>query len=172
MTCSNLRRGVALSVVALAAFIALAAVAGAQAQPPAPAGTAAPAAGDAGVQKMIEGDEGSMSGAAYTYDPAGRRDPFKSLLVGAPKAQGTGLQGILVDELKLQGIWRVRSGLLAQMIGPSNQVWLLKKGDQLADGEVLNITTNEIVFRQNVNDPTMLKPFREVVRELNPTTPK
>ena len=87
MTCSNLRRAAALAALVVGSFLSLSGLAGAQGQPPAPAGTAAPAApaaGEgAGVQKMMEGDEGAMSGAAYTYDPAGRRDPFKSLLVGA-----------------------------------------------------------------------------------------
>jgi type IV pilus assembly protein PilP len=123
------------------------------------------------VEGMMAGED---SGAAYTYDPAGRRDPFKSLLAtGGPKSgQKEGLPGVLIEELQLQGIWRVKSGLIAQMLGPAGKTYLVRKGDQLADGEVLNITTNEIVFRQNVNDPTMLKPFREVVRELNPTNPK
>lgn len=119
----------------------------------------------------VDGEETGT--AAYTYDPAGRRDPFRSLLVGnTSKPQAEGTAGILIEELKLQGFWGVRSGMLAQMLGPNGKTWLLRKGDQLADGEVLNITANEIVFRQNVNDPTMLKPFREVVRELNPTTPR
>ena len=51
---------------------------------------------------------------------------------------------------------------------------LIKEGDWIevpsfdADGDVVNITLNEVVFRQNVQDPTALKPFREVVKALNP----
>src|SRR5690242_5658889 len=141
--------------------------ASAWAQAPAPTAPAAPPPTDpAAVNRLLEGEESST----YTYDPAGRRDPFRSLLAGRAKSSTEELPGI--DELALQGIWRVKSGFVAQMLGPSNKNYLLRKGDQLADGEVLNITTNEIVFRQNVNDPTMLKPFREVVRELIPTNAK
>ena len=32
-------------------------------------------------QALIEQDESAMSGRSYSYDPAGRRDPFRSLLV-------------------------------------------------------------------------------------------
>ncbi len=164
------RRGV---ILALGAIVGVFWGAAALAQEK-PAPSSPPPPDTANVQKLLEGEESVLSGAAYTYDPAGRRDPFKSLLAtGGPKTGAReGLAGILIEELSLQGIWRVRSGLVAQMLGPNNRSWLLRKGDQLSDGEVLNITTNEIVFRQNVNDPTMLKPFREVVRELNPTTPK
>ena len=157
----RLRRTVLLALSAL-----FAAALFARAQAPAPASTGASAPDPAAVNKLLEGEESST----YTYDPAGRRDPFRSLLVGRAKTGGEELPNI--DELALQGIWRVKSGFVAQMLGPGNKNYLLRKGDQLADGEVLNITTNEIVFRQNVNDPTMLKPFREVVRELIPTNAK
>jgi len=165
-----------LSVIALAcaSFLFPGREALAQAAPAATASPVPAGAATANVQKMAEGDESLSSGGAYTYDPAGRRDPFKSLLTGGgPKTgKGDGIGGILIEELSLQGVWKTRSGLVAQMAGPNSKSWLLRKGDQLLDGEVLNLTTNEIVFRQNVNDPTMLKPFREVVRELIPTTSK
>ena len=44
----------------------------------------------------------------------------------------------------------------------------MREGDQLYDGDVVRITQNEVVFKQIVNDPTVLKPFREVVKKLNP----
>lgn len=47
--------------------------------------------------------------------------------------------------------------------------YLLKEGDQLYDGDVVSITKNEVVFKQIVQDPTALKPFREVVKSLNPS---
>ena len=38
----------------------------------------------------------------------------------------------------------------------------------LKDGDVIRITRHEVVFKQIVNDPTALKPFREVVKKLSP----
>ena len=46
--------------------------------------------------------------------------------------------------------------------------YLLRPGDQLWDGDVISITLSEVVFKQVVDDPTALKPFREVVKRLNP----
>ncbi len=46
---------------------------------------------------------------------------------------------------------------------------LLRAGDQLYDGEVLRIAPNEVTFRQNLNDPQSVKPFRDITRQLNAT---
>jgi hypothetical protein len=46
--------------------------------------------------------------------------------------------------------------------------YLLKEGDQLYDGDVVSISRAEVVFKQIVQDPTALKPFREVVKNLGP----
>jgi hypothetical protein len=32
----------------------------------------------------------------------------------------------------------------------------------------VSITQNEVVYKQIVNDPTVIKPFREVVKKLSP----
>ena len=46
--------------------------------------------------------------------------------------------------------------------------YLLRPGDQLWDGDVVSISFEEVIFKQSVNDPTALKPFREVVKRLEP----
>ena len=46
--------------------------------------------------------------------------------------------------------------------------YLIQEGDQLFDGEVVSISINEVVLKQVVNDPSVIKPFREVVKKLNP----
>ena len=135
------------------------------ARPAAPAaaaktGAAAPAAPP---------DDTTIEGRQYVYDPAGRRDPFKSLLVRerSRKSRPPGIAGLSVDELELQGIWKTRSGWLAQVRGSDNKSYLLRKGDVLFDGEVLDVENNELTLRQNVNDPQSVKPFRDVVKRLN-----
>jgi type IV pilus assembly protein PilP len=109
---------------------------------------------------------------AYHYDPQGRRDPFQSLIGPAPKlAPGQrplGPPGFLIDEIKLQGVVKTRQqGLVAMVNGPDNKGYLMKIGDKVLDGEVIRITPNSIVFRQEVNDPTRIERFREVVKELS-----
>jgi hypothetical protein len=126
------------------------------------------------IDEIFEAEEEILAGAGDTYDPGDRRDPFKSLLVvtDQPALEGPrpeGIPGLLIDEIVLSGIYRTKNGYIAQVQAADRQKsYLLKVGDQLFDGDVIAINRNEVVFRQNVQDPTALKPFREVVRALNP----
>lgn len=112
----------------------------------------------------------------YRYDPQGRRDPFRSLIGPAPKLEPgqrpPGVAGFLIDEMKLQGILKTRHGLTAMINGPDNKGHLLRVGDKVLDGEVIRITATGIVFRQEVNDPTRIERFREVVKDLAPQSGK
>ena len=56
--------------------------------------------------------------------------------------------------------------------GPDNKGYLVKVGDKVLDGEVIRITPASIVFRQEVNDPTRIERFREVVKELSSEAPR
>jgi len=78
-----------------------------------------------------------------------------------------GIAGIAVDDIVLQGIWKTQAGYLAQIRGTDNKSYLLRPGDLLWDGEVIRIGPNEVVFRQNLNDPQSVKPFRDVTKQLN-----
>ena len=54
--------------------------------------------------------------------------------------------------------------------GPS---YLVRAGDQLFDGEVVEIRFKkdelaEVVFKQGVSDAAAIKPFREVVKKVTP----
>ena len=112
----------------------------------------------------------------YRYDPQGRRDPFRSLIGPTPKLEPgqrpAGVPGFLIDEMKLQGVFRTRAGLTAMISGPDNKGYTIKVGDKVFDGEVVRITQTSVVFRQEVNDPTRIERYREVVKDLAPTTPK
>ncbi|MDQ6894192.1 MAG: hypothetical protein M3167_16135 [Acidobacteriota bacterium] len=148
--------------------------------PPATARAAAPrgaaVAPKAEAQPAPEAAEDPSSGRGYTYDPAGRRDPFRSLLVRndskQPGARPPGIAGIGVDDVTVQGIWKTRSGYVAQIRGTDNKSYLLRAGDLLWDGEVTRVGPNEVGFRQNLNDPQSVKPFRDVTKQLNTTTAK
>jgi Tfp pilus assembly protein PilP len=127
------------------------------------------------IDQILEGEEEALSGSGFTYDPGNRRDPFKSLLAGQdrPEFRGPrpeGIPGLLIDEVDLTGIFRTSKGYVAQVVAANQKKsYLLKEGDQLYDGDVVSINHNEVVFKQIVQDPTALKPFREVVKSLNPS---
>lgn len=163
-----------LSSVALLLAIGAAAFA---AEPPAatpvPTPAPTPALRSPG-EAMLEQDQAALSGRAYSYDPAGRRDPFRSLLVRPEdRARGErppGIAGMSIDDVVVHGIWRVRTGFVAQVRATDNKSYLIRAGDLLYDGEVTRVGQNEVVFRQNINDPQSVKPFREVTKQLNVTT--
>jgi len=124
-------------------------------------------------QSLIEQEESALAGRAYSYDPAGRRDPFRSLLVREQSRGGLerppGIAGIQIDDLVVHGIWKTRSGYVAQIRATDNKSYLIRAGDLLYDGEVTRVGPNEVSFRQNLNDPQSVKPFREVTKQLNAT---
>ncbi len=164
--------------VLLLAGAAVATIAEAQAPAAAPTPSTTPQAVIAPVpespgQSLIEQDESAMSGRAYTYDPAGRRDPFRSLLVREQNRGGAerppGIAGIAIDDLVVHGIWKTRAGYVAQIRATDNKSYLIRAGDLLYDGEVTRVGPNEVSFRQNLNDPQSVKPFREVTKQLNAT---
>ena len=171
---------VATRVLALLAALAVpAGVAAQESAPPAqPPAEAAPAdaASQAGAQidEILAGEEAVLAGGAYSYDPGNRRDPFKSLIVGqnrqAPRGPlPEGIAGLLIDEIDLTGIFKTSRGFVAQVVASNKgKSYLLREGDQLYDGDVVGIAQNEVVFKQIVNDPTVIKPFREVVKKLSP----
>jgi len=165
--------------LALLALALVAAAAGAQAPPP-PAGE--PAGGSEGatagdeqtIDQILAGEEEVLAGEGYSYDPADRRDPFVSLLQRtqlkeAPQQRPEGIPGLLIDEIEVKGIFRMQGRTFAQVqSSEKDKSYLIQEGDQLYDGEVVSIAPGEVTFKQVVNDPSVIKPFREVVKKLNP----
>jgi len=178
-----------VSRFALSLLIVVAAMATLFAQPH-PAGKPAAATSTTGTAKTsTQSEEPTMQQSlqeileeptapdAYHYDPKGRRDPFQSLIGPAPALQPgqrpAGPPGFLIDEIKLQGVVKTRQqGLVAMVNGPDNKGYLVKVGDKVLDGEIIRITPASIVFRQEVNDPTRIERFREVVKELSSEAPR
>ncbi|HEY3203452.1 MAG TPA: hypothetical protein VGL03_07300 [Thermoanaerobaculia bacterium] len=164
--------GIALFLLAAAAAKAQAPAKPAATPIPTPQAVIAPVPESPG-QSLIEQEESALSGRAYSYDPAGRRDPFRSLLVREQSRGGLerppGIAGISIDDLVVHGIWKTRSGYVAQIRATDNKSYLIRAGDLLYDGEVIRVGPNEVSFRQNINDPQSVKPFREVTKQLNAT---
>jgi Tfp pilus assembly protein PilP len=104
---------------------------------------------------------------SYTYDPAGRRDPFLSLVgtgfeppPGASRVDGAA--GLTVGEVSVRGIVQSRGVLIAMVQGPDNKTYLVHQGDKFVDGTLKSITPQGLVFLQEVHDPLSLIKQREV----------
>ena len=129
------------------------------------------------VQKTLEEIlEEPTTTDTYRYDPQGRRDPFRSLIGPTPQLEPgqrpPGVPGFLIDEIKLTGIVRTKQGIVGVISGPDNKGYLIRVGDKVLDGEVIRITPSSVVFRQEVNDPTRIERYREVVKDLTPEAQK
>ena len=126
------------------------------------------------VEDILRDEAAMLAGEGYFYDPGNRRDPFKSLLAAREKVElrgprPEGIPGLLIDEIDITGIFLTSDGPVAQVAAADREKsYLLRIGDQLYDGDVISISGSEAVFKQIVDDPTALKPFREVVKKLNP----
>lgn len=125
------------------------------------------------IDDLLMMDEEVLSDpATYSYDPGSRRDPFRSLqrrrrASPSSEKRPDGPAGLLIDEISVEGVFVLDGGPVVQVQSASQQTsFLLRVGDQLWDGDVIRITLREVVFKQSVNDPTALKPFREVVKKL------
>ena len=121
-------------------------------------------------------DESVLTDAdTFSYDPGSRRDPFRSLIetrdsIPEPERERPeGKAGLLIDEIVVEGVFELADGPVAQVQSAREETsYLLRPGDQLWDGDVISINLEEVVFKQVVDDPTALKPFREVVKRLSP----
>lgn len=104
---------------------------------------------------------------AYVYEPAGRRDPFISLLgrgqEGTPSAtRPAGVPGLLIGEVTVKGVLKDRAGFIALLQAPDRKTYNVRVGDRLFDGTVKSINEEKVVFSQDVNDPLSLIKQREV----------
>jgi Tfp pilus assembly protein PilP len=148
----------------------------ARAADPAPAAPAADAsaskaAGET-INRIMEDSEAVLAGRGFTYDPAGRRDPFRSLVdplnqpAHGPRPRG--IAGMLISEVDLVGIVQKGKDAVAFFNGSDNKGYFLHVGDTLFDGKIIRIdrASGTVMFRQDVNDPRSIKPYRDVTKRL------
>ncbi len=130
--------------------------------PPPPA-TAAPAP---------NGAHAPLPPNGFTYEAGGRRDPFISLANQGsdPRSEGhtryQGLQGVGVNEVSVKGIVLYERQLVAMVQAPDNRTYLVRPNDRLLDGSVRAVTSEAVVFVQQVNDPLSLVKQREIRKAL------
>ena len=122
------------------------------------------------VERILRGEEAVEQGQGFTYDPAGRRDPFRSLLGGRPPEElggrPPGLPGMGVEEVRLLGVMKLPEGYVAMVQGTDNLSYMIRPGTALYDGTVERIEPGRVIFKMPVADPRSLKPYREIVRTL------
>ena len=108
---------------------------------------------------------------SYTYEPAGRRDPFINLLGTGVEPRlsskrGEGAAGWTVAEISVRGIVQNRGSLFAMVRGPDGKTFLVHPGDKFLDGTVKTITPQGLIIVQEVNDPLSLVKQREIRKQL------
>ncbi len=117
----------------------------------------------------------SLEPNGYDYNPAGRRDPFISLVRRTTQATGTsanprptGLGGLSIEQIRMTGVVKGRQGFSAIVKGADNRTYYVKAGDELYDGNVRAVTADAMFLIQNVNDPLSDAKTREIKRLLRP----
>ena len=153
-------------IIVTAALLAATPVSG---QTPAP-GPVAPAAATTPGPKVPP-----LEPQGYDYNPAGRRDPFISLVRRTTQAAGTsanprptGLGGLSIEQIRMTGVVKGRLGFSAIVKGVDNRTYYVKAGDELYDGKVRAVTADAMFLIQNVNDPLAVAKTREIKRLLRP----
>ena len=111
----------------------------------------------------------------YRYRARGRRDPFRLPQAPgppgpapAPAARPRGLKGQRISELRLVGLVEARGRFRAMATGLRDQSFLLKKGDRLFDGRVLEVRKDGVVFSHRLAGAAGRKRSRRVVKKLHP----
>ncbi len=117
-------------------------------------------------------EEKKATGPSFSYNPGGRRDPFKDLLGGRDvreKKAISGLSDLAIDDVTLKGIVKAKGKLEAFISLTEGFPLTIHEGDKLADGFVLRIEETQVVFRrtQDSNGIPLAKP-RDVVKEIMP----
>ncbi|MGQ9671751.1 MAG: hypothetical protein ACUVV5_01315, partial [Candidatus Aminicenantales bacterium] len=106
-----------------------------------------------------------------TYDPAGRRDPFKNLLAGREikeKATAGSAVQLSIDDINLIGVVRHKKKFTAILSGPQGFPYYFEVGDKLADGFILAINDRQVIFRKTNDRGIPLTKPKDIVKEITP----
>jgi Tfp pilus assembly protein PilP len=110
----------------------------------------------------------------FIYQPQGRRDPFWDLSKGekakTEREELEGIAGLLIDELKLEGIVFSKGKYTALLSGPSNAEppFSVTVGVNVYDGVIVKIDNNSVVFKKILTMPLGGKKEKFETKWLNP----
>lgn len=175
----------ALTVAALAACLATASLFAQGAGPakvpqvpatPGAAAVAAPQPAGAPATAGLEPDETRdiLVEGEVLYKHMADRDPFSPLVTATRgkggevkiRAKTTGIGRYTVDSCNLTAVVKTTKGEVAWFAGPDGKAYKVTVGEEFADGKVTSISyeLGRVVVQQElVNDPTHVKPFRDLV---------
>ena len=116
--------------------------------------------------------EPKAESSVLEYIRGAYRDPFRSLREAKLKDEGPrpdGPPGMLIEEIDVVGVLSGPRGAMVLILGSDGLGYSLTEGSPLYDGVTLRINPEEglVVFRQNVNDPNRIKPYRDIERRLD-----
>jgi len=129
-------------------------------------------AGDETIKAIIAQE---MDPSAGTYSPAGRRDPFVSLIKGlqgegaTSRGKKAGLEAFLIQEVALKGIVKTPEGFVAMLLGTDGKSYFPRVGARLFDGQIVAIDQSSVTFRQEVTDPLSPVRTRDLKKSLHPS---
>lgn len=119
---------------------------------------------DDGLTEMMSGD--------FIYRPQGRRDPFWDLLKGKnvkhTREVIEGIQGLMIDELDLEGISQQNGVYYALVKDPKNKPYVITVGEIVYDGEVVRIDAKSVTFKKILTVALGGKKEKEIVKRINP----
>jgi Tfp pilus assembly protein PilP len=104
-----------------------------------------------------------------TYDPAGRRDPFKNLLTGKEVSERrviTGLSDLMIDEIIIIGLVKSKGRFEAVLGMTAGFPMTAHEGDRFADGYILSIGETQIVLRKTKERGVPLLKPKDIVKEI------
>ncbi len=138
-----------------------------------PSGGAASVGGGA---KTTPPEDNLLMEGESLYRHQSERDPFTPLVRGSG-GQGsdvkvrpgtTGLSRFTVESCQLEAILKTPQGTMAWFQGPDGKAYKAVTGEHFADGVVLDVSydAGEITVQQELNDPTAIKPFRNLVLKI------
>jgi Tfp pilus assembly protein PilP len=110
-----------------------------QTEPPPPAPSLKPAPNPS-PSAIKDTEQSERTLAPIAYDPKGRRDPFEQLQVTA------GAKGLTVAAARLTGILRSERSILALVEAPDGIGYVMRTGDILGDGRLVEIGGDTAVF--------------------------
>lgn len=105
------------------------------------------------------------------YRAAGKRDPFRNLLVVREiqkKSMLKGITQISIDDLVLIGIVKTKDKHSAIVDAAQGFPFYVKEGDQLADGFVLTIKDTHVIFRKTKDRGLPLRRPKDIKKEIYP----
>jgi Tfp pilus assembly protein PilP len=84
----------------------------------------------------------------------------------APVSTGPGIRGLQVSTLRLDGVVRAPSGMIAVVSNPQQRTYFLREGDQLYDGRVEKIAMDGVSFHEVGKDAFGKPVEREVSKRI------